>query len=66
MHVTHDDGSRDARYRVVREYAGRVTPQWVARFCDEWIGRADTEEEAWELALTHKQLMFGIREAGDE
>ena len=33
-------GARDRRYSVQIEYCGRQNPQWVARFCGDWLGSA--------------------------
>jgi hypothetical protein len=27
----------DQRYSVAREYTGHVKPQWVVRFCGQWV-----------------------------
>ncbi len=51
----------DARYTVAREYTGqtpqisglRVGERWVARFCGDWIGAADSRPDARALADTH-------------
>lgn len=41
---------KDRRFSIAREFCGHATPQFVARFCGEWIGRAATKGEARELA----------------
>lgn len=40
----------DRRYTIRQEYCGHVTPQWVARFCGDWIGSHETREGAEDLA----------------
>ena len=34
QHPIHNDD----RYSIQQEYTGAAKPQWVARFCGEWIG----------------------------
>lgn len=51
--VPMSDGRPDGRYTIGREYTGRARPCFVARFCGEWIGRADTNAGAWLLAINH-------------
>jgi hypothetical protein len=41
----------DNRYSIRREFCGYATPRWVARFCGDWIGQAETRDVARELAL---------------
>lgn len=36
----------DGRYTVTLEHAGAPQPQWVARFCGEWLGARHTESGA--------------------
>jgi hypothetical protein len=40
-----DITKRDGRYTVTKEWTGEKSPQWIVRFCDEWVtscpGRAD-------------------------
>jgi hypothetical protein len=40
---------KDRRFTVTRECCGHATPQFVARFCGDWIGSATTEFDAREL-----------------
>lgn len=40
----HDDGKPDHRYSVRLEWTGKPSQQWVARFCDEWLGAFDFGE----------------------
>ncbi len=50
-------GAKDRRYAVRLEYTGKAEQQWVARFCDEWIGSAPYGQysEAVALCHTHQQ-----------
>jgi hypothetical protein len=48
-------GKRDRRYSVAREYCGCSTPQWVVRFCGDWIGRAGKRPDALAIAHTHQR-----------
>lgn len=36
----------DQRYTITREWTGRERPQWVVRFCDEWISAFDYKSSA--------------------
>lgn len=47
-------GRRDRRYAIAREYCGRTAPQWVARFCGDWIGCAQHRPDAFAKALAHQ------------
>lgn len=44
----HDDGKPDNRFTARLEWAGAPTQQWVARFCDDWLGTFPTFKEAAE------------------
>lgn len=39
----------DARYTVQLECCGQELPQYVARFCGEWIGWSETRQGAIDL-----------------
>ena len=41
---------KDRRFRVVLEFCGHSAPQFVARFCGEWVGASAFAGEAWRLA----------------
>lgn len=41
---------KDHRFNIAREFCGHGVPQFVARFCGEWIGCAATQGAARELA----------------
>lgn len=55
----HDNGALDARYSVTREYTGAPWPQYVVRFCGDWVGNADTPEDASALAADHARQRQG-------
>lgn len=42
----------DPRYTVNLEACGQPMPQFVARFCGQWIGWRETREQA--VALCHE------------
>ena len=46
--------SLDERYSISLEYCGSLYPQYVARYCDEWIGCKPTRSEASIVALEHR------------
>ena len=46
--------SLDERYSISLEYCGYKEPQYVARFCDEWLGCKPTSSEASIIALHHR------------
>ncbi|MGZ8887996.1 MAG: hypothetical protein ACXW1D_00390 [Halobacteriota archaeon] len=48
----------DARYTISREYCGVAIPQWVVRFCGEWVDCAPTEDRAKELAREYDRARF--------
>lgn len=43
--------SRDRNYTVTREYCGEAKPQYVVRYCGEWIGRSAFKGSAFMLAV---------------
>jgi hypothetical protein len=44
----------DSRYTVTQEGTGSINgPQWVVRFCGEWVDIRATETEAYKLAAEH-------------
>lgn len=53
-HPRHHTGNRDRRYSIAREYCGFKKPQWVVRFCGDWIGRAARRPDALSIALGHQ------------
>lgn len=46
----------DKRYTITKEFTGKAEPQWVARFCDEWIGSSPTHTGALMKVCSHKAL----------
>lgn len=59
-HVRHEDGMRDNRYTIRREWVGKNTPQWVARFCDVWLTSAPTQREALAVAARHQEERMAV------
>lgn len=47
---------RDRRYSIEREWCGRTKPQWVVRFCGDWVGSRPTKSAA--KGLAHQHDMF--------
>ncbi|MNV55772.1 hypothetical protein D3C71_1480180 [compost metagenome] len=45
-----------ALYRVGRENTGCAVASYVARFCGECIGVAETAEDAEKIAVEHERL----------
>lgn len=54
MKPKHTNGKIDARYTVELEFTGAPRAQYVARFCGDWIGAANLQRDAWQLARTHQ------------
>lgn len=52
--IANDLAQNDKRYAVELEHCGRGKPQYVARFCGGWVGRAPDKGDAWALAQAHK------------
>lgn len=50
----HADGKIDRRYAIAREYCGYKAPQWVARFCGDWLGCAPNRPAAIAAARAHQ------------
>jgi hypothetical protein len=59
--ITHDGGKTDLRYAIGREFCGKVKPQFVVRFCDEFIGSASTYLGAVLLAVGYKAKRNGAQ-----
>ncbi len=59
----------DSRYTVAREFTGAPRPQYVTRFCGEWIGASATRKDARILATSHRfktaPAAFRVRPAED-
>lgn len=58
-HPRHHNGKPDRRYSIAREYCGCERPQWVVRFCGDWIGRAAQRADALSIALGHQASRSG-------
>lgn len=50
----HANGRIDRRYSITREYCGYRKPQWVARFCGDWLGCAPGRRGAIATARSHQ------------
>lgn len=50
----------DRHYSVSPEFCGETKPKFVARFCDDWVGKANTEREAIELCVDYEQRRMAI------
>lgn len=50
----HRDGTIDRRYSIAREFCGHKKPQWVARFCGDWLGCAPRRLAALATARNHQ------------
>jgi hypothetical protein len=57
--VTYDDGERDRRYTVAREWCGHDRPRYVARYCGEWIGQSIARGAAFMLCTGHNARRMG-------
>jgi len=44
---------KDERYSVNKEWCGHSKQKFVARFCGDWIGKAETKNKAWLLCIYH-------------
>lgn len=53
---------RDRRYSIRREFCGYPKPQWVLRFCDDWVDRAPTRDGALTIALRHQSERYAKME----
>ena len=51
--MAHFPIRNDRRYTVTHEWAGYERPQWVVRFCDEWIDCRSTYGAAIIRAVGH-------------
>lgn len=49
----------DARWTVTREHTGKPAPQFVIRFCDEWIDSRSTYPAAVLRAVGAKAVRDG-------
>lgn len=51
--VTHDQGGKDKRYTITKEWCGYEEPRFVVRFCDEFIGQSAFYNSAVVMAVGH-------------
>ena len=49
----------DPRYTITREWAGHKTPQWVVRFCDEWVSSHNFKSSAMMRAVGEASIRRG-------
>lgn len=45
----------DKRYTIQREFTGAESPQWVVRFCGEWLSAHSKRPEALRFAQDHQE-----------
>jgi hypothetical protein len=57
--VTHENGGVDTRYSVEKEFTGRAKPQFVARFCGEFIGSSGFYNSAVVRCIGHNSARKG-------
>lgn len=62
--VKHEDGRRDKRYTISREYTGAHSVQYVARFCGDWVGCGPNKGAATWLAIEHNRARWQGGENG--
>ncbi len=43
----------DSRYDIRQEWTGQRKPQYVVRFCDDWVGSHCNSEGAHAIAVHH-------------
>lgn len=53
--IAHADGTPDRRYTIGVEFTGHEKPQYVVRFCDEYLDTFSDNFDALECALDHKR-----------
>ena len=54
MKPKHANGKPDDRYTVSEEYIGKQKPQWVSRWCGDWLGYSKSARGAWGLCTIHQ------------
>lgn len=57
--VKHEDRTTDERYAVAPEHNGHFAVQYVARFCDEYIGGFQKRSAAELACLIHDGYRLG-------
>ena len=55
----------DQRWTVTREYTGAAKPQFVIRFCGDWIDSRTTYPAAVTCAVVSKAVRDGALVAGE-
>jgi hypothetical protein len=50
---------RDRRYTVTKEFTGHAKPQWVVRFCGEWVASSPFYSSAVVRAVGHNAERMG-------
>jgi hypothetical protein len=45
----------DRRYTLTREHTGAARPQWVARFCGEFLAACPTPQQARQATYDHQE-----------
>lgn len=58
--MTNYPVSKDHRYTVEKEFCGHPAPQFIARFCNEWIGQSQFYSSAALLAIGHDANRRGL------
>jgi hypothetical protein len=53
--VRNKHGETDYRYSITTEYCGYGTPQFVVRFCDEWLQCFESKIDAINYAIFHNK-----------
>lgn len=48
----------DDRWSIRREWCGYEMPHHVVRFCDDWVGQAETKEAAQDIAKEHRDAFY--------
>ncbi len=57
--VTQENGKPDTRYSVEKEFTGKAKPQFVARFCGEFICASEFYQNAAIRCTGHNQIRKG-------
>ena len=56
--MRRETSKHDKRYTIAREYCGQVEPQYVARFCGEWLGRSANKSDARNMCDVHRENLI--------
>ena len=57
--MTYRPIAKDPRYTITREWTGKAKPQFVVRFCDEWVDSFAYYESAKMRAVGEKARRNG-------